>query len=133
MAHLLKVIKSLGPKLTLNKTAHPTKVAELMAARTGVKNGEVRLVVEELGEVIVFYNSQGIPVNIPGLGTFFPSMDRNGKVRMNVRFDKALVDKMNGSKFYTGTVVNKSNIGWTNEQFKVVWDEANPDDPMDLS
>ncbi|MCB0168275.1 MAG: hypothetical protein KDI79_28870, partial [Anaerolineae bacterium] len=68
-----------------------------------------------------------------GLGTFFPSMDRNGKVRMNVRFDKALVDKMNGSKFYTGTVVNKSNIGWTNEQFKVVWDEANPDDPMDLS
>lgn len=52
---------------------------------------------------------------------------------MNVRFDKALVDKMNGSKFYTGTVVNKSNIGWTNEQFKVVWDEANPDDPMDLS
>lgn len=72
MAHLLKVIKSLGPKLTLNKTAHPSKVAELMAARTGVKNGEVRLVVEELGEVIVFYNSQGIPVNIPGLGTFFP-------------------------------------------------------------
>ena len=130
MAHLLQVIKDFGPKLKLTKTAHPSKVNNLLVARTGIKKGEVTLVVDELSEVILFYNSQGIPVKIPGLGTFAPSMDRKGKVRMNLRFEKSLIKKMNEANFYTGDVANKGNIGLSNEEYKVLWDEANPDDPM---
>jgi len=66
------------------------------------------------------------------LGTFAPGIDRDGNVRINfqtaVRLKKALARRDQ----YTGRIRNKARIGWTNADYKALWDAENPDDPLEI-
>lgn len=133
MAYLIQAMQAYGPKLELNQTAQLNEVADWMAMRTGLNKGEAMLMLQELNEAIVYYNRQGTPLKLPGIGTLSPSVDRDGTIKINLRTDNELRNKINAHGAYVGKMLNKSNIGLDNEIFKELWDTDNPDDPLDLN
>ncbi len=132
MSKLLQAVTQFGPRLDLQPTAQLDKVSEWMAMRTGLNKSEVMMVFQESSDAILNFCRDGKPVKIPGVGTFTPSLDRNGELNITFRADMALKNGMNDAGAYDGVITNKDRIGWTNEQYKEAWDAEHPDDLLEL-
>jgi hypothetical protein len=90
------------------------------------------MVLQELSEAILYYNKQGTPVKISGVGIFRPSINRDGKFNIHLRADTALKKGINAPDAYSGTVLNKDHIGLDDAGYKALWDEDHPDDPLEI-
>ncbi|MCB8967115.1 MAG: hypothetical protein R3E31_24025 [Chloroflexota bacterium] len=132
MAKILQAVREYGPKLDLNKTAQLDHVVAWMSSRTGVNKSEVLMVMQELQEAILFFSGQGTPMKIPGVGTFSPSINRHGEMKINFRADVALKKGINNADVYVGRMKNKSGASLTNADLKTLWDAAHPDDPLEI-
>lgn len=132
MANFLQAINAYGPKVALNPTAQLDAVAKWMAMRTGLNKSEVLMVLQELNEAVLFFNSQGTPVKLPGVGTFTPGVDRNGTLKVNFRADMALKNGINTPGAFSGQLRNKQNVGLDNDGYKALWDAEHPDDPLEI-
>jgi nucleoid DNA-binding protein len=132
MATLIEAVRQYGPKVKRNNTVQLEQLANWVAMRTSLNKSEVAMTLAELNEAILFFNCQGTPVKLPGLGTFAPSIDRHGNYRINVRTDQALVKGINSAQAFTGAVDNRGNIGLSNEALKERWDTEHPADPLEL-
>lgn len=124
---------NLAPRLELKPTAHLDDVAEWTAMRTGLNKSEVMMVFQEESEVILNFCKAGTPVKIPSVGTFTPSIDRNGELSINFRADVELKNGMNTPNAYKGQIKNKANTAITNEALKALWDAAHPEDPLEIT
>lgn len=132
MANLLQAVNKYGPKLELKTTAQLEKVAEWMTMRTGLNKSEVMMVLQEMSEAILNFNKDGTPVKLPGIGTFTPSIDKQGVISVSLRADTALKNGLNAPGAFSGGIANKANIGVTNEKLKELWDADHPDDPLNV-
>jgi len=119
-------------KLDLNETAELEKVVGWMSSRTGVNSSEVKMVLEELHEGIIFYGAQGTPVKLPGVGIFTPYIDRDGTFKIGFRADPELKRAINVAGRYEGRMKLEGNIGITNEALKELWDTDHPDDLLEI-
>jgi len=128
----MQAVRDYGPKVKLNPTAQLEQVADWMAMRTGLNKSEVMMVLQETNEAILYFNSQGTPVKLPGVGTFTPSVSREGTFKINLRADAGLKKRLNAPDAYTGTLLNKNRIGLDNAGYKELWDADHPDDPLDI-
>ena len=72
--------------------------------RTGLKKGEVMMVLQEQSEVITHFGRNGTPVKFPGVGIFSPSIDCNGELSVNFRADTALKSGINALNACRGGV-----------------------------
>jgi nucleoid DNA-binding protein len=132
MAKFLQAIVQYGPRLELQSTAQLDQVSEWMAMRTGLNKSEAMLVFQEMSDAILNFAKNGAPVKFPGVGTFSPSIDRNGDVSINFRADSVLRNGINAPSAYRGAIANKAHIGLENDKFKQLWDTDHPDDPLEL-
>ena len=132
MARIMQAVRDYGPKVKLNPTAQLEQVADWMAMRTGLNKSEVMMVLQEANEAILYFNAQGTPVKLPGVGTFTPSVSREGTFKINLRADAGLKKRLNAPDAYTGTLLNKNRIGLDNAGYKELWDADHPDDPLDI-
>jgi nucleoid DNA-binding protein len=132
MAKLIQAVRQYGPRVKRNNTVQLEQLAGWIAMRTSLNKSEVTMTLTELFEAVLFFNCQGTPVKMPGLGIFSPSIDRNGKFRINVRTDQALVNGINNPQAFTGTVDNRGNIGLDNAELKFKWDTDHPNDLLEL-
>ncbi len=132
MAKLITAHQAFGPQLKLNSTIQLAEVADWIAMRTSLKEGDILHMLHELNEAILYFNRRGTPVKLPGIGIFTPSIDRDGVIKINLRADVALRQEINSPRGYTGQINNKANIGMDNERYKTMWDLTHPDDPLEI-
>ncbi len=132
MAKIVQAVRKYGPKLERHSTAQIDSVVEFMAHSTGLNRGEVLMVLAELHEAILFYNQMGQAVKLPDIGTFSPGMDRHGNLRTNFQAAVRLKNKMSDRTRYSGGIKNRNRIGWTDQEYKALWDSEHPDDPLEL-
>lgn len=132
MANFLKAHRAFGPQLRLNQPVDLDELVEWMAMRTNLSKGMVMMMLQELNEAILYFNRQGTPVKLPGIGTFSPSIDRNGGYDIHLRLDPQLRRGINAPRAYTGRIHNRMHIGLDDAQYKAIWDQAHPDDPLEL-
>jgi hypothetical protein len=132
MAKMLEAHREYGPRLRLNATAQLEEVAEWLAMRTGVNKNEILMVTQEFKEAILYFNRRGTPVKLPGIGTFAPSIDRGGTIKINLRTDARLRKQINAPSAYVGPVINASHIGIDDQVYKSLWDETHPGDPLQI-
>lgn len=130
MASILQVLGLLGPKPVLKPTAEIERIGEWLSMRTSLKVSEVLLLMRELLDCLLYFLRDGTPVRLPGVGTFTPSMDRAGVLNINFRADVTLKARLNDQGKYTGEILNRENIGITNEDLKRIWDSDHPDNPL---
>jgi hypothetical protein len=132
MAKIVQAVRRYGPKLRRTRTAQLEDVVDWMAARTGLNRGEVLLMLAELHDAILYFNQMGQSVKLPDIGTFSGGIDRAGNLRLNFRVDAALKKAFGRRDKYDGQILYKSRIGWTDAQYKELWDAENPDDPLEI-
>jgi len=128
----MQAVRDYGPKVKLNPTAQLEQVADWMAMRTGLNKSEIQMVLQETNEAILYFNSQGTPVKLPGVGTFTPSVSREGTFKINFRADAGLKKRINAGDAYSGQMINKNRIGLDNAGYKELWDADHADDPLDV-
>ena len=131
MAKLLQAIVALAPKIVLREAAHPQRFMELITQRTTLSAGVVRNVQESEVETLVGLLREGRPVHT-GMAIFTPSIDLQGNLSIKVRVNKRLVSALNDPGSFTGRINNSANIGMTSPEIAALWNEANPDNLIDL-
>lgn len=132
MARLIQAVAKYGPKVERTRTAPPDHVAHYVARGTGLSPNQVALVLGELHEAILYFNSVGTPVKLEGIGTFGVSLARDGRRRITFSSAGPLRRGMNGEMARTIPVVNAANIGLDNVGLKALWDADHPDDPLEI-
>lgn len=130
MATKIEAINAFRPKLVLNPTVKLDGLVDFIAMRTGANKGTVQLVLAEVNDAVAFYNLQGTPVKIDGLGIYTPTMDLGGDLDCSHRTDQEIVGALNASGAYKGEIVNRENIGKTADELVALWNAAHPEDPV---
>ncbi len=128
MARIVQAVNKYGPRLEFGPTAQLDEIAAWIVSRTGANKSEVMAMIQELSEMILAFTVRGIPVKLPGVGIFSPSIDRHGRFKINVRIDMALKQGSNAPDAYKGKIRNKEHIGLDNAGYKGLWDVNHPDD-----
>lgn len=131
MAHKLKAVAALRPKLKRNKAVDIDTLAGFIEGRTGINRGNVYNLLFELQEAIVYHNKKGLSVRFPGLGMFVPQIALEGNIKARFRQNSELSKKMGTNREYEGEIFNSDNIGKTFDELIALWNEENPTDPVD--
>lgn len=130
MAHRLKAINANRPKIKLGETVKEDELQRFISSRTGLNRSEVLMTLAEYREAIVFFGLAGRAVKLEGLGTYTPKIKGDGSFDINHRLDSKIRKSLNAPGHFTGTILNKSNIGQTPDEWVAQWNTENPGDPV---
>jgi hypothetical protein len=131
MASRIKAINAYMPRIELGRRAEMDELIDLIAARTGLNEGEIRQVLLEMRDSVLFYNLQGRAVKLEGLGTYTPVIQLDGDFKVGHRADVALKKGLNAPGEFRGDIENSENIGKTGDDLVAMWNEDHPDDPVE--
>ena len=130
MASRIKAINAYMPRIELGRRAEMEELINLIAARTGLNEGEIRQVLLEMRDSVLFYNLQGRAVKLEGLGTYTPIIQLDGDFKVGHRADVALKKGLNAPGEFRGDIENSENIGKTGDELVAMWNEDHSDDPV---
>ena len=120
----MQVYSEFGPRIDYGKTVETDSLVEFLSGRTTLHESVIRHVVLELREALRFFTVEGRAVRIEGLGIFKPTIDLAGTISMNYRPDPHLQSDINSR--FRGEIVNRHNIGKTNTELTLLWNESYP-------
>ncbi|MCA9960131.1 MAG: hypothetical protein KC443_13910 [Anaerolineales bacterium] len=132
MAKIVHAVRQYGPRVEQQGQADIDALADWIARNTGLTRGELVGVLAVLHEAILDFNRRGTSVKLPDIGVFSPGIDREGNLRVNFRADTRLKRLVNRPDSFYGVIRYKGRIGWTDAQYKALWDTEHPDDPLDV-
>jgi hypothetical protein len=130
MASRIKAINAYVPKIKLGKRAEIDDLVKFIARSTGLNESGVRQVLLELRDTVLFYNLQGQPVQLEGLGTYTPVVQLDGDFEIGYRADMALKNGLNVPGEFSGEIENSEHIGKTGDELVAMWNDEHPDDPV---
>lgn len=130
MASKIQAINANRPRIKLGRTADNEELTEYIARSTGLNESGVRQALLELRDAIISFNKQGRAVKLDGLGTYTPSIDLEGTIKVSHRADRALKNALNTKGAFRGDIVNRDNIGKTGDDLVAMWNTDNPSDPV---
>ena len=130
MASRIQAINAYRPRIKLGRTVGTEDLVDFIARSTGLNESGVRQVLLELRDATIFFNSQGQGVKLEGLGTYSPSIDLNGTIKIGHRADSSLKNALNAQGAFKGTIENRDAIGKTSDELVAQWNADNPSDPV---
>jgi hypothetical protein len=123
MASRIEAIHAYCPKIELGQRAEIEDLVEFIARSTGLNESGVQQVLLELRDAVLFYNWQGRPVKLEGLGTYTPVIQLDGGFKVGHRADVALKDGLNSPGKFRGVIENAENVGKTSDEVVAMWNE----------
>ena len=133
MAPRIKAVNAFRPRIEQGNTVQKPELIRAVSRATGIVEGTLDQSIKELRDQIIEFNRAGRAVKVDGLGTFSPSIDLEGNLSISFRPDPAFANGLNVPGIFTGTVINRENIGKTSEELVIKWNEAFPEDPVVFS
>jgi len=130
MASLIQAIKAYCPTIQLGKRAELNDLVSFIARSTGLNEGTIRQVLIELRDATVFFNLRGQPVYLEGLGTYTPTVELDGNLKVGHRADVGIKNRLNAPGAFQGEIVRRENIGKSSQELAALWNAAHPDDPV---
>jgi hypothetical protein len=128
MAHKIQAINAYRPRIEQGNTVQKTELIRELSHATSLVEGSVNLTMSKLKFRLVGYLRAGRAVKVDGLGIWTPTVSLDGKVSIQYRPDLAFDYELNQPGVFTGTILNRENIGKTSEELVLMWNEANPQD-----
>ncbi len=128
MASKIQAINASRPRIKLGRTAGNEELIEFIARSTGLNESGVRQALLELRDAVISFNKQGRAVKLDGLGTYTPSINLEGTIKVSHRADRALKNALNMKGAFRGDITNRENIGKTGDDLVAMWDADNPGD-----
>ena len=133
MAPRIKAVNAYRPRIEQGNTVQKPELIRAVSRATGIVEGTLDQSIKEVRDQIIEFNRAGRAVKVDGLGTFSPSIDLEGNLSISFRPDPAFANGLNVPGIFTGTVINRENIGKTSEESVIKWNEAFPEDPVIFS
>ena len=133
MAPRIKAVNAFRPRIEQGNTVQKPELIRAVSRATGIVEGTLDQSIKELRDQIIEFNRAGRAVKVDGLGTFSPSIDLEGNLSISFRPDPAFDNGLNVPGIFTGTVINRENIGKTSDDLVAKWNEAFPEDPVVFS
>lgn len=130
MAKQISAINAYCPRIQNGQTIKREQLAKYIADRTGLNLGDVLHMFYEIQDAVVFFANNGQGVQLEGVLTMSPSIALDGKIKMKTRISNDIIKRMNVQGAFKGSILNKENIGKTSDELIVMWNEANPSDPI---
>ncbi len=130
MAKRINAIKALMPQIELSQTVQVDELAKYISRGTNLNPSEIKFVLDELSNALLFFTSSGQPVKLDGLGTFTPGVRLSGEFTINVRIDRDLIKGLNKPEAFKGRIRNRSSIGKSGDDLVTEWNRIHPDDPV---
>ena len=132
MAKILQAVNAYGPKVETNKMVGLKEAAKWIAMRTSMNPSQASAMLQELNACVLFFNQQGTPLKLPGIGIFSPGINRQGERKINIRVDESLKRGINNDEEFSANIRNRSNSGISDEDYKTLWDADHPTDPLEI-
>jgi hypothetical protein len=133
MASRIKAIGAYRPRIEQGNTVQKAELIRALSRATGLVEGSIDMVIKELRDQIIEFNRSGRAVKVEGLGTYSPNISLDGTLDLQYRADTAFVNGLNIPGIFTGTILNRENIGKTGEELVTMWNTQYPDDQVTFS
>ena len=130
MAHRIKAINAYRPRVEQGNTVQKPELIRGLSRATSLVEGSVELAMKELRDQLIEHCRSGRAVKVDGLGIWTPTIALDGTLDIQYRPDAAFSYGLNLPGVFTGTILNRENIGKTSEELVTMWNEANPGDPV---
>lgn len=130
MTNRIKAIGAYRPRIEQGNTVQKPEFIRAVSRATSLVEGTVDLVNKEMRDQLIEYCRAGRAVKIEGLGIFTPSIDLDGTLSISFRADPALNYGINVPGTFSGTIINRENIGKTGDELVAKWNEDHTDDPV---
>lgn len=130
MANRINAIKALMPQIELNKTVQVDELASYINRGTNLNPSQIKFVLDELNNALLFFTCSGQPVKLDGIGTFTPGIRLNGEFTINVRVDRELINGLNNPEAFKGRISNRHNIGKSSDELVEGWNHDHPGDQV---
>ena len=131
MAHRIKAINAYRPRIEQGNTVQKPELVRELSHATSLVEGSVSLTLTELKFHLIGYLRAGRAVKVDGLGTWSPSIALDGTLSVQYRPELVFSYELNQPGVFTGTIINRENIGKTSEELVAMWNEVNLEDLVD--
>ena len=133
MAHRIKAINAYRPRIEQGNTVQKPELIRAVSRATGIVEGSLDQSIKELRDQIIEYCRAGRAVKVEGLGTWTPTIGLDGAFDIQYRPDPAFTYGLNLPGTFSGTVLNRANIGKTSDELIARWNEEHADDPVTIT
>lgn len=130
MASRITAINAYRPRIEAGNTVQKPELIRQLARATGLNEGTTDLSMKEMRDMIIESLRAGRGVKVEGLGTWLPNIDVAGQFDVQYRMDSFLKNALNAEGVFTGTIINRENIGKTSDELVALWNAEHPDDPV---
>ena len=128
MAHKIKAINAYRPRVEQGNTVQKPELIRALSRSTSLVEGSVDQTMKELRDHLIEYCRSGRAVKVEGLGTWTPTIGLDGTFDIQYRADPAFGYGLNVPGIFSGTILNRENIGKSGDDLVAKWNEANPQD-----
>ena len=133
MAHRIKAINAFRSRLEQGNTVQKPELVRALSRATGLVEGNIDLVIKEMRDQIIEFCRSGRAIKVEGLGTWTPSIALDGTLDIQYRPDPAFSYGLNIPGVFTGTILNRENIGKTADELVGLWNTQYPTDQVGFS
>lgn len=132
MAKPIEAISAYRPRVKKRGTARKEQIAEWMADRTLLTEGQARAALSDVSEAALFYLLNRQDVEIEGLGRLIMDIDLDGQLTLGLKLETDFVKELN-ARFEKNavTLLNAENVGKSSAELYDLWDAEHPDDPVE--
>lgn len=133
MAHRIKAINAYRPRLEQGNTVQKPELVRSVSRSTGIAEGTLDHSIKELRDQIIEYCRAGRAVKVDGLGTWTPTIGLNGTLDIQYRPDAAFTYGLNIPGVFSGTIINRENIGKSSDELVAKWNAEHAEDPVTVT
>lgn len=130
MAHRIKAINTYRPRIEQGNTVQKPELLRSASRATGLVEGTLDQSIKEMRDQIIEFCRSGRAVKVEGLGTWTPTIGLDGTLDIQYRPDPAFSYGLNVPGVFSGTVLNRENVGKTPDELVTLWNENFPDDQV---
>ncbi len=130
MAPRIKAISFYRPRIEQGNTVQKPELLRAVSRATSLVEGTVDQTIKEVRDHIIEFCRSGRAVKVDSLGIFAPSIDLDGNLSICFRPDPAFGNGLNFPGVFSGTIINRENIGKTSEELVAKWNQEHADDPI---
>jgi hypothetical protein len=130
MAQKILAVNAYRPRIQQGNTVQKPEFLRAVSRATGLVEGTVDLAIKELRDQVIEFSRTGRAVKVEGLGTFTPTIDLDGNISLSFRADTVFASGLNVPGIFTGTILNRENIGKQSDELIAMWNQEHSEDPV---
>jgi hypothetical protein len=131
MAKKIQAWVEFGPRLEPTDPITAEGLIERIVTATNQSRGSVKAILDELDVQTEILLKEGHIVQLPNGTHFKPTGHKDGMIEVDVRVNPRIVRNVNVG--FRGRWRNSENIGKSEAEIVAMWNEAHPDDLVELA